>query len=228
MSPQLSTVPVRVGPGTRRGAALASPFVIILAGHLVARLADALWGDAAWITVAIVYWGGMAMVVALTTTREQRRGWFAPSRPRPWWVVPTALLLGIGPAAGILLLNLDVVAAHAALIVPWLVFAALNPLFEETYWRGTLHDATAAWPAWVAALATTALFIASHPLMWGVFSIGNRSPALYASLAVMGLVWFAMRRVTGSLRWPVLSHVLVDLGNLSVFVFVNAYVPPGH
>jgi hypothetical protein len=215
-------------PSTTRSPLLValSPLAVVLAGHLVARAAAAVDPQTAWIPVALVYWGATAAVTLVATTAAQRRAWFAAARRRPWWVAPVALALGVMPVAGILLPHLDLVAAHTALVVPWLVFAVVNPVLEEAYWRGTLADATARWPVWAAACWTTASFVASHPLMWGVFSEGNRSPMLYASLTLMGLAWFALRRVTGSLRWAVASHALVDVGNLSVFVFVNVYVPP--
>jgi membrane protease YdiL (CAAX protease family) len=108
-----------------------------------------------------------------------------------------------------------------------LAFAAVNPFFEEAYWRGALLDAGRRWPFWLIALYSTVLFVASHPLMWGVFSAGNRSIVLFATLFVMGIAWAYLRRATRSLRFSVLSHVLVDVGNLSVFVFLNLYVPPG-
>ena len=93
--------------------------------------------------------------------------------------------------------------------------------------RGALLDAGRRWPFWAIALYSTALFVAGHRLMRGVFSVGNRSPMLYATLFVMGLAWACMRRATGSQRIPILSHGLVDVGNLSVFVFPNLYVPAG-
>lgn len=203
-----------------------SPLAVILLGHLVARGATAVDPSLAWVAVAVAYWGATGAIVLASTTRAQRRAWLSPAARRPWWVVPAALLLGAVPIAGILAMQLPLVAAHAALIVPWLLFAAINPVFEEAYWRGALHDATEHWPAWGAVLWSTALFVASHPLMWGVFSEGNRSPMLFGTLALMGLAWSWMRRVTGSLRWPLVSHALVDIGNLSVFVFLNVYVPP--
>lgn len=232
--PAASTAPVSSAPAgsaaplPARTALLValSPLPVILLGHLVARAATAIEPSLAWVAVAVAYWGATGAIVLATTSRAQRRAWFAPASRRPWWVVPAALLLGAVPIGGILALQLPLVAAHAGLILPWLLFAAINPVFEEAYWRGALQDATARWPAWGAALWSTALFVASHPLMWGVFSEGNRSPMLFGTLALMGLSWFWMRRVTRSLRWPLLSHVLVDIGNLSVFVFLDVYVPP--
>ncbi|WP_396021241.1 type II CAAX prenyl endopeptidase Rce1 family protein [Bacillus sp. S/N-304-OC-R1] len=70
-------------------------------------------------------------------------------------------------------------------------------------------------------------FVLSHPFMWGVFSIANRSYQMYISLFVMGVIWSLIRYRTKSLRWCVYSHMLVDFGNLSVFVFLNLYIPPG-
>ena len=42
-----------------------------------------------------------------------------------------------------------------------------------------------------------------------------------AILIVISVVWSLLHLKTGSLRWPVLSHFLTDLGNLSIFVFMN-------
>lgn len=108
-----------------------------------------------------------------------------------------------------------------------LLFALINPWLEEMYWRGALLEAESGWPVWLNVLYSTLLFVMSHPLMWGVFSIGNRSPHLYLSLFLMEVVWAAIRYRTKSLRWPIYSHILVDIGNLSVFVFLNIYIPPG-
>ncbi|MGG2094986.1 CPBP family intramembrane glutamic endopeptidase [Bacillus sp. S13(2024)] len=108
-----------------------------------------------------------------------------------------------------------------------ILFAAINPWFEEGYWRGLLLDAGENPPIWMRILYSSALFAFSHPLIWGVFSIGNRSYQLLFTLFVMGIVWSFIRYKMKSLRWSVYSHILVDLGNLSVFVFLNVYIPPG-
>lgn len=214
-------------PRVREFALLASPLFIIAAGHLAARMATDMNARAAWLWVAVVYWGLIAIAISLATGAGQRRAWFRPSARRPAWVWIAGLALGLFPMAGILALNFGLVAQYPAVFAAVLAFAILNPVFEEAYWRGLLLDAGRRWPFWVIVLYSTVLFVAGHPLMWGVFSIGNRSPMLYATLFVMGFAWAYMRRATGSLRFPVLSHALVDVGNLSVFVFLNLYVPPG-
>ncbi|MGM0930913.1 MAG: CPBP family intramembrane glutamic endopeptidase [Actinomycetota bacterium] len=213
--------------GSRRTLVLLSPLVIIAAVHCLARWAEHALGDGAWLVVAGGYWLLAAAAVFVGSTAEQRRTWFRPGLRTRWWVYAGAVLLGLFPVAGILLLNLNLLALHPGLVLPWLVFALVNPVIEESYWRGMLLEARGSWPFWLIAVYSTMLFVLSHPLMWGVFSTGNRSAALFGSLAVMGLAWAYIRRTTGSLRIPIWSHALVDVGNMSVFVFLNLYVPPG-
>ncbi|NMR31966.1 CPBP family intramembrane glutamic endopeptidase [Crystallibacter degradans] len=212
---------------SRRTLILLSPLAVIAVVHFLARWADDVTGDGAWLVVAGAYWLLAVAAVFGFSTPAQRRTWLRPGDRVKWWVYAGAVLLGLFPVAGILLMNLDLLALHPGLILPWLVFALVNPVVEETYWRGLLLDARGRWPFWLMALYSTALFVLSHPLMWGVFSAGNRSAALFGSLAIMGLAWAFIRRATGSLRVPLWSHALVDVGNMSVFVFLNLYVPPG-
>lgn len=211
----------------KRPLVLLSPVGIIAVVHFLAVWAHAAVPAAAWVVVALAYWALMAVVVLLTTDPAQRRTWFRAGGRAPVWAYVAAAALGLFPMLGILLLNLDLLAMHSGLILPWLLFALINPLMEETYWRGALMDARGGWPFWLMAAYSTVFFVLSHPLMWGVFSVGNRSIAMYFSLAAMGLVWAYIRRSAGNLRIPLWSHALVDVGNMSVFVFINAYVPPG-
>lgn len=205
---------------------LLSPFAAIGIGRLVARAASTENPHTAWVWVAVIYRGLMALAPGATPP-GQRRAWFRGGTRNAAWVWIVGLLLGLFPMAGILGLNLGLVAQHPWVFAAVLAFALVNPWFEEAYWRGALLDAGKRWPFRVAALYSTVLFVAGHPLMWGVFSTGNRSPALYATLFAMGMLWAYMRRTTQSLRLPLLSHALVDVGNLSVFVFLSLYVPPG-
>lgn len=215
------------GTRARHLVLLVSPLAIVGVGHLVARIAAHMNAGTAWLWVAAVYWGLIAAVLAMTTGAGQRRAWFRRSARRPAWVWIVGLLLGLFPLAGIFALNLGLVAQYPGVFVAVLAFALINPVFEEAYWRGALLDAGRRWPFRAITLYSTVLFVAGHPLMWGVFSIGNRTVMLCATLFVMGLAWSCMRRTTGSLRIPVLSHGLVDVGNMSVFVFLNLYIPPG-
>ena len=77
----------------------------------------------------------------------------------------------------------------------------------------------------VSSLYSSVLFITSHLLIWGVFSYGNRNYFLIGSLAIMSAVWCIVRIKTKSLWWCIISHFLVDVFNLMVFVMLNLVIP---
>ena len=107
------------------------------------------------------------------------------------------------------------------LVVLWLLVAIINPFFEEGYWRGLLGQVTDHWPAWLACAYPTFFFTIGHPLQWGVFSLACRRWEMIIALFIMGMVWSATYRCTRSLRAATFSHMLVDLGNMSVWAFLN-------
>lgn len=116
----------------------------------------------------------------------------------------------------------------SVIIVLWIVFALINPLFEELYWRGLLLDSTKEiLQKWLSIIYSTFFYCISHPLMWGLFSIANTSSHLYIYLIIMGIIWSITYYKTNSLRWVVVSHFIVDIGNLAVLCFLNIYLPPG-
>ncbi len=202
--------------------ALLSPFLIIAVGHVLARVFFRLFGVWAWVPLQLVYWVALALAVyiadgfaILAEAYKRSSGW-------RWWLLGTAT--GAIPLP-ILLLHLNLLRM-TSLAACWLLIALVNPVLEESFWRGLLGEATAAWPWSLACLYSAALFTLAHPLLWGVFSIGNRSRQVYVSLMVMGFAWSFMYRRTRSLRVSTLSHMLVDLGNMTVWVFLNLYVPP--
>jgi uncharacterized protein len=130
-----------------------------------------------------------------------------------------------GVAVGLLPLPILLRFHHLLRLSPgltacWLLVALGNPFFEEGYWRGLLGEATRTWPAWLACGYASLLFMASHPLLWGLFCT-DRRPDTAVSLSIMGVLWSALYRRRRSLQALVFSHLLVDLGNLSVFAFLN-------
>lgn len=208
---------------SRQTVILLSPFVVIALAHVTARVTGIWLGVWAWVPVILVFWTTIGWLIAWSGGRESARRWL--SRPRGgwgWFVL--ALVVGLIPAF-IFVQNWRLLSP-IWIWLPWLLFAFINPWLEEGYWRGLLLDTSAAWPGWLSVSYTSALFAVSHPLMLGVHSLGNRSVEVVISTFIMGVCWALIYRRTGSLRWPVLSHILVDLLNLSVVVFLNLYVPP--
>lgn len=207
-----------------RALLLLSPVLLIALGFGTATLFRPLVGEWAWVPLALVYWGAIAALVAAFRPRPSlAAAWLRrPTRVNVWTVL--ALVFSLVPLS-ILAMNVHLFDS-VGLVVLWLLFAFVNPWFEEFYWRGLLLD-NLPFRRWINVVVSTAFFVLSHPLMWGVFSIGNRSWHVFLYLGIIGVLWAVTYYTTRSLRWVLVSHVVVDLGNLSVLVFLNIYVPPG-
>lgn len=197
-----------------------SPLVVIASGHAAAVWGQARFGTQAWIPLTFVFW---VVMIAFIATGGGWKGFVARLGPgRKGWLSPLlSVVIGLAPMP--LLILYWPVLASPMVWVPWLVFAIINPFLEEGYWRGVLIDATAKWPAWLSVIYASAVFAASHPLMWGTFSIANRTPETVIITFVMGVIWAISYRRMGTLRWAVAAHILTDLLNLSIAAFENRF-----
>jgi membrane protease YdiL (CAAX protease family) len=108
--------------------------------------------------------------------------------------------------------------------IPWILLALINPWIEEFYWRGLLLDYTETWNKGSAILFTSFVFAANHAV-FGVNSILLSGPEVFISTFIMGLIWALIFKKTGSLRWVMAAHFLVDFFNLSVPSFLDLYKP---
>jgi len=211
----------------RRYLTVASPILILVIGRLAAVFFAAHIGRWAWVGSSLVYWGSMAATIYLLGDMGQVRQWFSKPQGSRWWAVPA---IGMGLIAFPLLLipNLHVLRG-GPLTLAWVAFGAVNAICEEAYWRGFLLDGTAHLPRAVGVIQSTALFTVIHPLMLGVFSeIQRFDPShpfellpFLVIVVMIGLVYSLIYLKTRSLRLAILSHVLSDLGNLSIFLFMN-------
>ena len=209
----------------RRLMILISPLVIIAIGFITAFTFSKFINEWAWIPLALIYWLSQGFYIAFCKGNKQMKDWFPPSKlvKLPNLI---SLLIGMIPLS-ILAMNFHLFDTPL-IIVLWIAFALINPWFEELYWRGLLLDTTKdVFPRWVSIAYSTFFYCLSHPLMWGVFSIANTSYHLYIYLILIGIVYSIVYYKTNSLRWILISHVIVDLGNLAVLCFLNIYIPPG-
>lgn len=201
-----------------------APIIVVLISSSSSFIFSTFIQEWAWIPVAIFYWGSIFAFIYFFTTKEERSKWLSRVEGHFGWKIGT-VLVGLFPLT-ILFTNLQLLSESLAATLFWLLFALINPFFEEGFWRGLLLNKLPFQSKFAKVLYSTLFFILSHPLLWGVFSIANRSYMIFVSLLIMSLVWsYAYYRI-GSLRWPIFSHFLVDVGNLSVFTFLNLYIPP--
>jgi membrane protease YdiL (CAAX protease family) len=211
---------------TRKILIALSPLFVIAVGFTTALFFSSVIGVWAFVPLALVYWA-LALLIPLLLGKTDLKPMFARPTGIVLWPI-LSLVVGLIPLP-ILLLNLPLLGSSGiGIVVLWIAFALVNPFFEEIYWRGFLLEALPFKWKWLRAVYSSVLFIASHPLMWGVFSIANRSWMLLVSLAVMSAVWSLVRYKSKSIWWTVISHILVDIFNIAVFVFLNLYTagPP--
>jgi membrane protease YdiL (CAAX protease family) len=205
-----------------RRLAVFSPFALIGSGHLLQRVLGEVLGVWSWIPTMLFFWAVVAALAVTCVGRDGVRRWWRPGRSASAWSA-LAVLMGLLSLPQFLLHWPVLREPHVFAL--WLVFAAVNPWFEEGYWRGLLLDATAGWNGFVSVLYSATLFALSHPLIWGVHSVPQRSPVVLPVLLAVGLVWAVAYRRTGTLRWTVAGHACANLFGLAAPVLLNLHDP---
>lgn len=145
-------------------------------------------------------------------------------RPRP--SIRLVLLGVVLPA----LLPLGVLVSNVrAVPLPVLAgivgFALVNPFFEDTFWRGLLANVPLS--GWNRIFFSAALFSFSHYFLWGTYWLAAPRVLIPTCLTtfVMGTCWMWFYQRDRRLIYPILSHVLVDVFNLSVAIFMGIPLP---
>lgn len=209
---------------TKRITVLFTPPLIICLGFITATVFSSFMNEWAWVPLALIYWSSLFFCIIYFKGDKNIRDWVKKSKPSKL-SIGLALVFGLFPMT-ILAFNYYLFDS-LLLVVLWILFALINPWFEEFYWRGMLLDAALGWfPKWLSVGYSTLFFVLSHPLMWGVFSIANTHYHVLIMLPLLGIVWSIIYFKTGSLRLAIFSHFLVNIGNMAVLVFLNIYVPP--
>jgi membrane protease YdiL (CAAX protease family) len=198
-----------------------SPFPLIAVCRSIELLETPL-GTWVWVPAMLVFWFAIAVLVRYGGSSEALACWLrTPRRPGSW--------CGLAVAVGLLSLPEFIghwrVLLNPGVMIAWVLFALVNPLFEEAYWRGLLLDATASWRTVPAVAYSAFLFAASHPLIWGVRSEALRDLRVVPVLAMIGVVWAMAYRRTGSLVCSVVGHACANLLGMSVPLLLNLYSP---
>lgn len=212
---------------TYKWIALLSPVFIIAIGHVVARFSYGWLGQWAWIGYFPAYWGMLLFFIFKFNDKKSPLLWFKKSQGSYWW---SALAIAIGLISFPALFIPNYKLMHSvSLVLVWLGFALVNSPIEEMYWRAFLLDKTIHLPRMFGVIYSTVLFTAIHPFNLGVFSdIQAFNPSkpfalipFLLILVILSLVYCLIYIKTKSLRLPVVSHILTDLGNFSIFLFMN-------
>ena len=142
--------------------------MIIILGHIAARLFLYLFGDWAWLGSSLIYWGSLLLTIWVLGDIKSVKLWFGKSQGSKWWIL-LALAIGLISFPLLLIPNIHVMKP-ASLVIAWFLFAVVNSTCEEAYWRGFLLDETSNLPRAFGVIYSTIFFTLIHPLMLGVFS----------------------------------------------------------
>jgi uncharacterized protein len=174
----------------------------------------------AWIPSILVYYLCIRLCIAyaskkLNITIRLRSDSFRPI-PRIrylfWGVIIPALL-----PLGVFILNIKAVPLPFILYI--ILFSAINPYFEETFWRGLLSYMPTS--SRTRILYSSFLFSFSHFFLLGAYWLAepHKLIATVISTFIMGILWMWFFNKQKNLLYPMISHFLVDVFNLSVAVF---------
>lgn len=102
-----------------------------------------------------------------------------------------------------------------------IVFASINPFFEEAFWRGLFRNLPITPPK--LQLLSGFLFSFSHYFLWGSYWLSNPKVLIPTCITtfIMGWCWMWFYQKDGRLIYPVLSHIIVDMFNLSIAIFMG-------
>lgn len=102
-----------------------------------------------------------------------------------------------------------------------LVFAVINPFFEEAFWRGLLVNLPI--NPQKRQLFSGFLFSFSHYFLWGSYWLANPRVLIPTCVTtfIMGWCWMWFYQKDKRLIYPILSHMVVDFFNLSVAIFLG-------
>ncbi|WP_271783434.1 CPBP family intramembrane glutamic endopeptidase [Aquimarina algiphila] len=204
---------------TKRNIVLVSPFLIIAINFAVAYSFGQLIGKWAFIPIILIEWCLFLYVIFRYAEKESIKKWMIKSRGAIGWNI-LALFIGLLPLP-LFVLHYDTLSSWQVWI-PWILLALINPWIEEFYWRGLLLDYTKRWPNALAILFTSFVFAINHAV-FGVNSELNSGLTIVISTFIMGLIWGIVYKKTGSLRWVILAHFLVDFFSLSAASFFDLY-----
>ena len=204
---------------SKKNIVLASPFLIIAINFGIAFLFGNIIGKWAFMPIILIEWCLFLFFVLKYTKKETRKQWLQKPKKSFGWNI-LALFIGILPLP-LFLMHYDTLKVWQVWL-PWILLALINPWLEEFYWRGLLFNYTKSWSKWATIIFTSLLFALNHAV-FGINSELNSGITVIISTFVMGLIWGFVYKKTNSLRWIILSHLLVDLFNLSAASFLDLY-----
>jgi membrane protease YdiL (CAAX protease family) len=201
-------------------ALLAAPPVLLGTTYFAYKeLATRLGPARGYLVGFLFYWVCWCFLLSLLTVGiDGLREMFRVPQPmfgKPNWL---GLLLLLGPPLVMYVTTFPVEVKGAGLrvIIYSILFALVNGAMEEVLWRG----------AYITAFPNSWLWAYLYPSMW--FGLWHLSPQVvhpsemaggaiaFALMSIcLGLVWGWVAKTTGSIRWTVVAHILLNFAGLA-------------
>jgi membrane protease YdiL (CAAX protease family) len=206
-----------------RNSVLIAPVVLIVTMYLTFRVAERLGGlqfaHYAGFAIYWLVWGigvplfflGRRGLIDLLLSRD-------PPRHRLPWMA--AVLLAGPPIVALLLVFPELFPApRDAMLLALAAYALVNGVLEEVFWRGVFARMFPNEMAW-GLIYPAVMYAAWLIVPMSLYSPWTRSDAatVFAVGLAIGLLygWVAWR--TGSIRWTLLSHQLMNLGGVGALI----------
>jgi uncharacterized protein len=192
-----------------------SVIALLITGHFLATYFQGR-KEIAWIITALFYAGWLVISIFYFSDRSELFQLFRKPLRNLWRLLPFLLIIPV--FIFVFLPNRTLIRPDGWLIAN-LVVCLTNPFLEEIYWRGIIGNISHR-PI-VSFLFSTTAFAASHPLIFGVNSAGASGWIAFAATFIAGAVFWISFYKTKSLRAAVVSHFLIDVTGMAVYVLAD-------
>ena len=143
-----------------------TPIFVIALGALTAYIFHLFIDEWAWVALSLVYWGSSFLIAYKALGKKSIQFLFQKPVGSKGWLI-LSVVVGLIPLS-ILLLNLNLLVSYPLVTALWVLFAFVNPFFEQVFWRGYLLQKLPFRPIWRVGYST-ALICVEPPAYVGNF-----------------------------------------------------------
>ncbi len=192
-----------------------SVFLLLLIGHLLAKSVS-INKQTAWVLITGFYAVWIILSLLFFVSIQDLREMFNTSKNWQWH------LLFI-PVISLVAIFVFVPNTHLIKWDYWLllniIICLVNPFMEEIYWRGLVSKISNI--PLRSFLFSSLAFAASHSLLFGVVSPGVAGWIGFTGTFIVGALFWLCYYKTKSLWGNVISHFLLDVAGMAVFILAN-------
>src|SRR5215213_249249 len=201
-----------------RSGIIVSVFLLLLIGHLLAVYVSSI-KQTAWVYITAFYAVWLILSLMFLVSIRDLNKMFSASKNRKWNLVFIPIIFLV--VYFIFIPNITLLKWDYWLLLN-IVICLVNPFLEEIYWWGLVSKISD--KPFQSFLFSSLGFAASHSLLFGVVSPGVAGWIGFAGTFFVGALFWLCYYKTKSLRGCVLSHFLIDVVGMAVFILADKAV----